>query len=426
MTREVQGQLSAKDLCVGWWTAPVVDELCFSAPDGSTVLALPEVVGPRGLWSLWWGSADLGEWLLQAPRVELLWRGEGESNLFDAIRRVEHADGKSLQRWLAWLRRRRLALRIDEGVLTFRRGGDGTPWSLGKLNATVETRPGKEAESASLILRPGRIVEKVAVTERVTDDLLKFFAPILAQATRIEGSFTMDVGSLRTEWDDLLAISGEGTLMLHEVRIGPGPILTILIEALGLEGTVRLVEECTVPYRIADHMVEHSGLKFQVGRVALVSSGRVGFDEAIDLEIEVRLPEEPARDGPLARALAGKEILVPLHGTLRRPKLDFKALLSRNRGKFRVMIDEAGGEELLLENVLRSLSERISNRLSEQGNPEEKEHTGEEDSAEPPSNRPRPLRDFLRQRLNDRIEDLRDVLREEEPSPPPPEVPSDA
>ena len=56
----------------------------------------------------------------------------------------------------------------------------------------------------------------------------------------------------------------------------------------------------------------------------MVSTGSVGLDETIDLQLEVPIPLTLIRDGPLARRLSQRPLLFHVSGTLERPVLKFR------------------------------------------------------------------------------------------------------
>jgi translocation and assembly module TamB len=78
---------------------------------------------------------------------------------------------------------------------------------------------------------------------------------------------------------------------------------------------------------VANGRVHHQNFAINLAGTPLRTSGSVGFDNTLDLVVEVSLPKElPAlKNNPvLVKAVAGKTVKVPVRGTLAKPELDPK------------------------------------------------------------------------------------------------------
>jgi hypothetical protein len=89
-----------------------------------------------------------------------------------------------------------------------------------------------------------------------------------------------------------------------------------------------LANDESVPVQVANGRVYHQNFAFRVSGTTLHTTGSVGFDDTLDLVVEVPLPKDlPAlKNNPvLVKAAAGKVVRVPVKGTLARPAIDAKA-----------------------------------------------------------------------------------------------------
>ena len=69
-------------------------------------------------------------------------------------------------------------------------------------------------------------------------------------------------------------------------------------------------------------------MAFQVGQLTVYSRGSVGLDQTLALELEVPLPEQWTTGGPLRENLRGQSVRIPVRGTLTRPQIDDRAVVS--------------------------------------------------------------------------------------------------
>ncbi|MEN0111674.1 MAG: hypothetical protein AAF805_13220, partial [Planctomycetota bacterium] len=142
----------------------------------------------------------------------------------------------------------------------------------------------------SVSLRPGPLVSDVALSAEVTERVLKFIAPVLADATRIDGRFSLGLEEFvaplsppdpRDPRSTALATRAAGALDIQSVRVLPGPGVAEWValvdqirrtaeegvEAIASVGERPLVEirQSRVPFRMVNGRIEHTGLEFAIG-----------------------------------------------------------------------------------------------------------------------------------------------------------------
>ena len=125
--------------------------------------------------------------------------------------------------------------------------------------------------------------------------------------------------------------------------------------------------------------------------------------------MRVKFPDEPFREGPLAQRLAGKELRIPLHGSLRHPRIDLLGTREENQGNWPIVEGLMAGTE-----GVKQLFDDVRQRISERSTSE-----GEGKGNAPLL--PGPLGDRLRSRLRQ----LRESLEEKPAVLPEPQVKDD-
>ena len=207
-----------------------------------------------------------------------------------------------------------------------------------------------------LELAPGQIVSNVAISQEVTQSLLKYAAPVVANATRSEGTFSFFLESAQIPLRHPKEGKLNGRLTIHQLAVLPGPMIQQIaglirqVETLGKSGQdlpglglgllggaaaapqpaqplkgITMTER-TVDVQVADGRVYHRNLEFLIDDVPVRSQGSVGFDETLAIVIEVPVQAKWVGDKPALKGLVGQVLQIPVQGTFDQPKVDERAI----------------------------------------------------------------------------------------------------
>jgi hypothetical protein len=183
---------------------------------------------------------------------------------------------------------------------------------------------------------------------------------VLADATRTAGRFSLRIDGATFPVGDPGGATLAGKLAMHEVVLGPGPLVVGVFAALPgrlpTPPTVRIADESHVTFRLENERMWHDGLEFGVPlakpgqRLDVASRGWVSLrDGAMDLTLSLPIPADLPQDRPLIAALAGKTISVGIGGELGKPRVNFDGSIRATAGEFvadlldRLRADAAGG-----------------------------------------------------------------------------------
>lgn len=203
------------------------------------------------------------------------------------------------------------------------------------------------AQPRSLVLDPGPVVENVQFTPDMTRTWLQYASPLMADATAIDGRFSVASQGARIPLapaDDEI----RGTLQIHGAQVGPGPAAARMlgvveqVQAL-VKGVLPnpfgarpggnrqwlVLNEQSVQVRIADNRVHHDRIEYALGDAVLTSSGSVGYDESLDLVLDIPLQDRWL--GGNLKSLRGESLRIPVTGTLDAPVIDPRPLTEFNR-----------------------------------------------------------------------------------------------
>ena len=171
---------------------------------------------------------------------------------------------------------------------------------------------------------------------------MKYIAPMLADATNAEGTFSVGLSKAELPLMDPMAGNIEGEFIVHGGALGPGPLATQFIELASQikrmigKGDGQITDPTkmwlqlspqNVAFRVAENRVHHSGFQVAVDGIPITTSGSVGvLDESISMMAEVPIMDEWIAGTPALRGLRGQMIRVPVGGTTSSPRLDQRAL----------------------------------------------------------------------------------------------------
>ncbi len=360
IARNVAGDLQLQRLQLRWFQPPVVDGIRFTAPDGRPVLELDHCVFNRSLWSLITDSSTFGELRLQQPTFHLMLDGVN-SNLRDAIKPTRLEDMPEKARQFIESIERPLAGKIvvEQGRFVFRSAPNRPSVLLQPFGVVGKVYAPTETAGAALAIQPSQLADRIVLSRELCDDLLKFVAPILSEATWVQGavSVQIDEGLLLLEQLDQSTMSGR--VIIHEISAGPGPIAAEISRWIGAPDVVQLVNESQIEFSLKDGQIRHQGLRFELGRLAIETSGVVQLDESVQLVADIRFPEANDKSTPIGERLAGRVIQVPIAGSLQRPRIDWRQIVEHHP-----VLDEwilrrlSHPEETPILDTLRDLRER--------------------------------------------------------------------
>lgn len=257
-----------------------------------------------------------------------------------------------------------LNAQLRQGVLQLT--ANSPELSGGKL--TVNTQLLLNAKPMQWQVPPGRVIENVAITPEMCRSWLQYVAPIVADATRVEGRFSLDVE--RGLFPVADPIQGESNGVLHiqgaEVRSGPLAqsyvMLARNVEALVKGKQATAIDQgsaslLTLPpqqvrYRVVKGRVYHENLIVQSGDVRVITSGWVDANQQMQMMAAIPIQDSWIERAPWLASMRGTSLNVPISGSMQQPKIDSQVIEQMARG----MLDNAA-RGALQEGINRGLNE---------------------------------------------------------------------
>ncbi|HEV2970020.1 MAG TPA: hypothetical protein VGY55_08520 [Pirellulales bacterium] len=195
---------------------------------------------------------------------------------------------------------------------------------------------------AMLAVPAGPVIENVELTDEVCDSWMKYINPIVAEATRAQGRFSLDLDETRLALADPASGEVSGRLQIDSGRLLPGPLFAEISELigriasaisrnpprdlLGIDRPLVEMDRQTVDFKLQGRRVYHSPVEFKVRSLLVRTHGSVGIDQTLDVIAEIAFSDEFVSRAKILAPLAGRTLEIPIQGTLRKPVIDRGAI----------------------------------------------------------------------------------------------------
>lgn len=191
--------------------------------------------------------------------------------------------------------------------------------------------------------QPGMFAEGIKLTPDMCRSWLKYMLPISADTADVNGSFSLELAECKVIPSDPVQSRVVGTLNVEGASVGPGPLTRNLMATIdqleaasrGIQGQLPTantsgkqwiqLDPQAVDFSLIGGQVTHQRLQMRIDKARLVSSGSVFLDGRLNLRLQ--LPLDSNWLGSDLQGLAGRQIVLPVGGTLSRPAVDNQAVV---------------------------------------------------------------------------------------------------
>ena len=340
---ELQADVRFGSVRLGWIGPLVLEDVRVVPRDGSRdPITIRRIELSHGLAGILLSLGDLGRLRVEGLEADLVFDAERNSNLKGLFlpTAVKPAAGPGTGPKRSPVR---LQLDVVNAIVKIEGPWTADAWVSDPINVRAALAPSSAGHSEWRI-EPVQLLADARLEPGVAQGVLAYIAPIMADATRTSGRFSLrlDGATLPVGAPEEGALSG--LLAMHAVDLGPGPLVTRTIQALPIQlpgpPTIRIADESRVEFRLADRKIWHKGLEFGVPlakpgqRLDIQSSGSVGLDDkALDLKLELPIPADLPQERPLLASLAGRAVSIRIGGALGEPRVNFDGSLRSTAGQ---------------------------------------------------------------------------------------------
>lgn len=340
---ELQGDVRIGTVRLGW-TGPLVIENITVVPrvEGEPPIRIRRIEVSHGLAKILLSAGDVGRLRIEGLEADVVYDANRMSN-FQELFVPAASEAASSAAPRARCSPVRLRLEVADAIVRIDGPWTQEPWVSAPINVRASLGPAADGAWSEWVIEPVQLLADARLEPGVAQGVLAYIAPVLADATRTSGRFSLRLDGARLPVGQPAAATIAGVLAMHEVVLGPGPLVTRLIESLPIQlpapPAIRIADESHVAFRVADGRVWHEGLEFGLPlakpgqRLDVHSSGSVGIeDKSLDLKLALPIPADLPPDRPLLAALAGKSVSVGIGGVLGQPKVNFDGSIKAAAG----------------------------------------------------------------------------------------------
>jgi hypothetical protein len=226
---------------------------------------------------------------------------------------------------------------VEDASVTVRQADAPDPVvNLDGINVTFHLQE-IDGESA-LAIDPVTVFDRARLTPEICNEGLQLVAPFLARQVDAEGEFSFRLEKFQvlanpeTE-NDPRNIEIRGVVVLHQASMQlkdslASRLIRLTSELVGTEMPERLqvARDTGVKFHVRDGRVFHEGFAMILPQgessVAIRTSGSVGMDQTLDVQIDIGLDEVTLGTSRLAQHLAKHPVRLALTGTIEEPQLE--------------------------------------------------------------------------------------------------------
>jgi hypothetical protein len=178
-------------------------------------------------------------------------------------------------------------------------------------------------EPMELTMPAGVLAQQVQITPDMCDMFLKYIEPVVAGVTEARGSFSIELVKCRLPLSNPKMGELAGKFIVHDVEIGPGPLIKELAILMEREKPAQLRKESVVKFEMYQGRIYHDNMELVFPDFSIHTKGSVGIDDqTLSVLAEMPIPPKWLVNNPLASSLKNQTLAIPLGGTLSNPQLD--------------------------------------------------------------------------------------------------------
>lgn len=317
-------------------------------------IRIGRIEGSHGLAGMLLSFGDLGRFRVEGLEVDVVFDADRQSNLKtlfppppeDAAADPARAPSRSPVR---------MRLEVEDAVVRINGPWAADTWISDPIDVRATLAGAASGSHSEWSVEPVQLLKEARLEPSVAQGVLAYIAPVLADAARTAGRFSLRLDGATLPVGQPGSGTLSGVLSMHEVDLGPGPLVKNLLSSLPGRlqppESIRIADDSRVEFRLADRRVWHKGLEFGLPlakagqRLDVESSGSVGLDDrSLDVKLALPIPADLPQDRPLIAALSGKTFSIGIGGVLGEPRVQFDGSLRASAGEVLVdLIDRLRG-----------------------------------------------------------------------------------
>ncbi len=364
-------RVQSRDASFGYLSPLSLSGLRIESADQSSLIEVERIAAEHSWLGLLWARPQLGSFVFDRPSVEIR-----------MDRRVDANFSNDVGRNLDFMKLPVLTAEVVDGSVVVRTSVSGEP-PIDVKNIRLTLLLDRDQHQSVLRIKPATLFDHQQLSPQLCGHGLQLIAPLLADEIDAEGEFSLRIQEFQiplggTDDSNRSAIRIEGELELHQASVAikntiAKNVARVIIQLIGdsLPEKMMVAKGVNVRFQVINGRVHHQGLALLLphgeSSIEIVSSGSVGLDETLDLQVSIRLPPGMLGKTALANKLTSDPIVIAVRGTLDEPEIGLPSRvdwIQRIEGLISGEGDDPSGHALedAVTDVLGGLLKRASER----------------------------------------------------------------
>ena len=332
--------VTSEQASIGYFSPLSIGGLKIEANDGLTLIQFPKIVAQKSWLAMLRERPELGSFRFVEPAFDVTVAQAAQppndsSPTDESPENTAPAPPATAAQPLPVL-----TAIIEDASIVVREQGTKTPSvDLENLNVTFHLE--REGQGSVVIIDPITVFDHQELTHEVCNQGMQLVAPFMATQLNAEGDFSFHLKQLKipVSGGDPLEQSNQvemlGVIQLHTASVALNPSVTSrlvntfskLME-IDVPERLHVINETQVSFHVAEGRVHHEGfamvLPHRDSSIEIRTSGSVGLDNSLDVEVEIALPSDSLGQSELAKHLVEKPIVIQVTGTLETPVIELE------------------------------------------------------------------------------------------------------
>jgi hypothetical protein len=224
-------------------------------------------------------------------------------------------------------------IKVDNGLMTI--APFSTTVNSGKLNFAASANL---KDTPSMLKTPSamKMFDKIQITKQTSDAMLGYMNPVFAGAVNVTGILNFDCQKmaipLQSGYKNSMDIAG--TISIDNMHLKGSSLLPQIVQLTGGSSDPNITLLPT-PFTVSNGIIKYDNMQMNIDQKAINFGGQIGLDKS--MQMNVTLPW----------TYNGQRIMLPLKGTIDKPKIDVNKLLKQQAEQEMQQQIQKGLEKLL-------------------------------------------------------------------------------
>jgi len=216
-------------------------------------------------------------------------------------------------------------IRAQDGLMTI--APVSTTVNNGKLNFTGNAN---FKQSPAMLVTPTlvHLAQGVQINEQTARTLLKYVNPIFADAVSVSGTANFDVQQMTIPLGPNVKDKAQlnGTIWIDKLQLGTSGILNQILSIVGQSTRGQVLTVHPTALVLEKGVLRYDDMQIDIGQNPVNFRGSIGLDGTLNMTVVLPYTLQ-GRLVRVGQPQAGDRIVVPLTGTINKPKLNLQKLV---------------------------------------------------------------------------------------------------